>query len=47
MYKHHRFPPDIIQYTVWVYFRFNHGRINTVWALRPFPRLAGVTRIRN
>ena len=23
MYKHHRFSPDIIQYAVWAYFRFN------------------------
>jgi putative transposase len=23
MYKHHRFPPDVIQYAVWLYFRFN------------------------
>ena len=22
-YKHHRFPPDIIQYAVWLYHRFN------------------------
>lgn len=22
-YKRHRFPPDIISYTVWLYFRFN------------------------
>lgn len=23
MYKHHRFPPEVIQYAVWLYFRFN------------------------
>ena len=23
LYKRHRFPPDVIQYAVWVYFRFN------------------------
>lgn len=23
MYKRHRFPPEIIQYAIWVYFRFN------------------------
>jgi putative transposase len=23
MYKHHRFPPEIIQYAVWLYLRFN------------------------
>jgi putative transposase len=22
-YKRHRFPPDIISYAVWVYYRFN------------------------
>ena len=22
-YKRHRFPPEIIQYTVWLYYRFN------------------------
>jgi putative transposase len=22
-YKRHRFPPEIIQYAVWLYFRFN------------------------
>ena len=24
-YKRHRFPPDIIPYAVWLYFRFNLG----------------------
>ncbi|MFT4998320.1 MAG: putative transposase [Chitinophagales bacterium] len=23
IYKRHRFPPDIISYAVWVYYRFN------------------------
>ncbi len=23
MYKRHRFPPEIIQYAVWIYHRFN------------------------
>ena len=23
IYKHHRFPPEIIQYAVWLYFKFN------------------------
>ena len=23
LYKRHRFPPDIIRYAVWLYFRFN------------------------
>jgi putative transposase len=26
IYKRHRFPPDIIFYTVWLYFRFNSSR---------------------
>ena len=26
MYKRHRFPPESIQYAVWVYQRFNLGR---------------------
>ena len=25
-YKRHRFPPDIISYAVWVYYRFNLGK---------------------
>ena len=25
MYKHHRFPPQISQYAVWLYHRFNHS----------------------
>ena len=24
-YKRHRFPPGIISYTVWLYYRFNLG----------------------
>ena len=24
-YKRHRFPPDIISYSVWLYYRFNLG----------------------
>jgi len=29
-YKRHRFPPDIISYAVWLYYRFNlsHREIN-------------------
>ena len=23
MYKRHRFPPEVIQYAVWLYYRFN------------------------
>jgi transposase-like protein len=23
LYKHHRFPPEVIQYAVWLYYRFN------------------------
>ena len=26
LYKHHRFPPEIIQYAVWLYHRFNLSR---------------------
>lgn len=25
LYKRHRFPPEIIQYAVWLYFKFNLG----------------------
>jgi putative transposase len=25
-YKRHRFPPEIISYAVWLYYRFNLGR---------------------
>lgn len=28
MYKRHRFPAVIIQYAVWLYFRFNLRRVN-------------------
>ena len=31
-YERHRFPPDIISYAVWLYFRFNLGRVETVIA---------------
>ena len=36
MYKRHRFPPDIIQYAVWLYFRFNlsHRDIEDLMAQR-------------
>jgi len=27
MYKRHRFPPEIIQYVVWLYYRFNLRRL--------------------
>ncbi len=35
-YKRHRFPPEIIQYAVWLYFRFNlsHGDIEDLLAQR-------------
>ena len=35
-YKRHRFPPDIIQYAVWLYFRFNlsHRDIEDLLARR-------------
>ncbi len=29
-YKRHRFPPDIISYAVWLYYRFNLRR-NDLW----------------
>jgi putative transposase len=28
-YKRHRFPPDIISYAVWLYYRFNLSHRNT------------------
>ena len=36
IYKHHRFPPDIISYAVWLYFRFNlsHRYIEDLLAQR-------------
>jgi putative transposase len=36
IYKSHRFPPDVIQYAVWVYFRFNlsHRDIEDLLAQR-------------
>jgi putative transposase len=35
-YKRHRFPPDIISYTVWLYYRFNlsHRDIEDLLAQR-------------
>jgi putative transposase len=29
MYKRHRFPPEIIQYAVWLYHRFNLSHRDT------------------
>lgn len=36
MYKRHRFPPDIISYTAWLYYRFNlsHRDIEVLLAER-------------
>ena len=36
IYKRHRFPPEIIGYTVWLYYRFNlsHGDIEDLLAER-------------
>jgi putative transposase len=36
MYKRHRFPPDIIFYAVWLYYRFNlsHREIEAILAER-------------
>jgi hypothetical protein len=31
-YKRHRFPPDIIAYAVWLYYRFNLMRVVTATA---------------
>ena len=41
MYKRHRFPPEIIQHTVWLYHRFNlsHRDIEDLLAKRFFRRL--------
>ena len=35
-YKRHRFPPDIISYAVWLYYRFNlsHRDIEDILAVR-------------
>ena len=35
-FKHHRFPPDIISYAVWLYYRFNlsHRDIEDLLAQR-------------
>ncbi len=27
-YKRHRFPPDMISYTVWLYYRFNLSHLD-------------------
>ena len=29
-YKRHRFPPDVISYAAWLYYRFNLRRVETV-----------------
>jgi len=36
MYKRHRFPPEVIQYAVWLYYRFNlsHRDIGDLLAQR-------------
>ena len=36
LYKRHRFPPDVIQYAVWLYYRFNlsHRDIEDLLAQR-------------
>ncbi len=33
-YKRHRFPPDIISYAVWVYYRFNLSHRSSQWVRR-------------
>jgi len=30
MYKRHRFPPEIIQYVVWLYHRFKLSIVNSI-----------------
>jgi transposase-like protein len=39
MYKRHRFPPEIIQYAVWLYHRFNlsHRDIEDLLSERGIP----------
>jgi putative transposase len=43
-YKRHRFPPDIISYPVWLYYRFNlsHRDIEDLLADRGITVSAGV-----
>ena len=50
-YKRHRFPPDIISYAVWLYYRFNlsHRDIENLLAERgiTFSRHAAVSNLFN
>ena len=43
-YKRHRFPPDIISYSVWLYYRFNlsHRDIEDLLAERGMRRFKSV-----
>jgi putative transposase len=40
-YKRHRFPPDVISYAVWLYYRFNLRRMVTVTAGVPDHKING------
>jgi putative transposase len=42
-YKRHRFPPDIISYAVWLYYRFNlsHRDIEDLLAQRGITVISG------
>jgi putative transposase len=44
-YKRHRFPPDIISYAVWLYYRFNlsHADIEDLLAERETKTLITIT----
>jgi transposase-like protein len=51
-YKHHRFPPDIISYAVWLYYRFNlsHRDIEDLFAERGITvtyEISGKVRLQN
>ena len=45
-YKRHRFPPDIISYSVWLYYRFNlsHRDIEDLLAQRRFKSMRQAQR---
>jgi len=40
--KRHRFPPDIISYAVWLYFRFNLSNRDTFYIDEVFVKINGV-----
>ena len=47
MYKRHRFPPEVIQYVVWLYYRFNrsHRDIEDLLAERGITVSYGAIRL--